>query len=215
MTSALDPLPAPETLISDGAGRWLLRWARFSLGHALTGLSDGLERCLHTFSEPAPQAVQIHRPCFVSIHLEGQLRGCVGTLSDDHPLWYATAASAVAAATRDPRFQPLSIDELRVSMLEISVLSAVVALDPGAVQVGHHGLVIHQGDRRGVLLPQVAVEAGWDRNTFLAHTCHKAGLAPDAWRACNTCVEGFVAKRVCERGAFGGLKRCTGFDAVK
>ena len=89
---------------------------------------------------------------------------------------------AVAAATEDPRFPPVSPDELSSLRVEISVLTPLVLIRPEEVEVGRHGLMIAQGRRRGLLLPQVPVEWGWDRETFLDQTCVKAGLPPSAWR---------------------------------
>jgi AmmeMemoRadiSam system protein A len=120
---------------------------------------------------------------FVTITREGELRGCIGYMNPIKPLAEAVAYCAASAATADPRFPPVIAEELPHLRLEISVLSPLrVIEDPALVQVGIHGLFISQGGRHGLLLPQVATEFGWDRETFLRQTCLKAGLPADAWK---------------------------------
>lgn len=120
---------------------------------------------------------------FVTLRRGAQLRGCIGDLELDRPLSAVVARAAVAAAFEDPRFPPVTSLELSELSIEISVLGPMRPLrDPAGVEVGRHGLVIHAGRRRGLLLPQVATEWGWDRGTFLEQVCLKAGLARDAWR---------------------------------
>jgi uncharacterized protein len=122
---------------------------------------------------------------FVTLKRNGQLRGCIGTLECRQSLAEEVARCAISAAGQDPRFQPVRASELDDLTVEISVLGPLEQIDPAdpdAVVVGRHGLVVEQGWRRGLLLPQVAPEWGWDRLEFLAHTCRKAGLPPDAWR---------------------------------
>jgi AmmeMemoRadiSam system protein A len=120
---------------------------------------------------------------FVSFHLDGALRGCIGHPDGNQMLATVVPQCAVSAATGDPRFEAVSAAELDRCVIEISVLGPItVVRDPGDIVVGRDGLIIEQGWRRGLLLPQVAVEHGWDRLTFLARTCGKAGLPPDAWQ---------------------------------
>lgn len=122
---------------------------------------------------------------FVTLKRHGELRGCIGTLVCRGPLAEEVARVAVSAAREDPRFQPVSPAELGDLDVEVSVLGPLERIDPldaTAVEVGRHGLVVEQGHRRGLLLPQVATEWNWDRETFLAQTCRKAGLPLDAWR---------------------------------
>ena len=120
---------------------------------------------------------------FVTIRHNNRLRGCIGSVERDVSLVEVVARCAGDAATRDPRFPPLRLDDLPDVVLEISVLGPVEPLaDPAAVEVGRHGLVVEQGTHRGLLLPQVPTECGWDRETFVSQTCVKAGLAPGAWR---------------------------------
>lgn len=124
---------------------------------------------------------------------DGELRGCVGQLESDEPLVRIVAAMAVAAASRDSRFEPVAAGELLSLRVEISVLSPLAPIEPHAVEVGRHGLAVRLRERRGVLLPQVAVEHAWDRETFLAQTCLKAGLPKDAWRQPGIGISGFTA----------------------
>jgi AmmeMemoRadiSam system protein A len=119
---------------------------------------------------------------FVTIYKKGMLRGCIGSLEPSGPLHKTVAEMAKAAACRDPRFRPVSADELQYIELEISVLTPLKEIkDPEEIVVGLHGLVVSKGHRSGLLLPQVAAERGWGRVTFLEETCRKAGLPKDAW----------------------------------
>jgi AmmeMemoRadiSam system protein A len=120
---------------------------------------------------------------FVTIHTAGQLRGCLGRLETDRPVAENVAHLAAVVSDSDPRFRPLTVYELAVTEIEISALTPDEEVrDISEIEVGRHGLIVSQSHRRGLLLPQVATEHGWDRETFLAHTCTKAGLSPDAWR---------------------------------
>jgi len=120
---------------------------------------------------------------FVTLKEQGQLRGCIGYVLPRRPLFIATQWAALAAAFNDPRFPPLSEEELDKIHIEISVLSPPWPLDdPEKVEVGKHGLIIMKGEHSGLLLPQVPVEEGWDREEFLRGVCRKAGLPEDAWK---------------------------------
>ena len=124
-------------------------------------------------------------PCgaFVTIHRGPDLRGCLGRLEGDWPIARVVAHLGRAVADSDPRFAPVSVDELETLSIEISALSPereIRAIDE--IQIGRHGLIIERGYRRGLLLPQVASEHGWDVETFLQYTCMKASLPADAWR---------------------------------
>jgi AmmeMemoRadiSam system protein A len=121
------------------------------------------------------------------------LRGCIGYAVPIAPLYRAVAETARAAAFEDSRFLPVTMEEAPRLEVSLSVLSGLVPIRPEAVEVGRHGLVISQGPRRGLLLPQVPVEQNWDRETFLGQTCRKAGLPPDAWRHAAT-IEAFTAE---------------------
>jgi uncharacterized protein len=123
------------------------------------------------------------RGAFVSIHHGTALRGCLGRVSGDWAIGRVVAHLAEAVADSDPRFDPVGLHELDALLIEISVLTPEREAAPADVEVGRHGLIVEALGRRGLLLPQVAAEHGWDRTTFLRHTCVKAGLPPDAWKA--------------------------------
>lgn len=122
------------------------------------------------------------RGAFVTLTVGGELRGCIGYPLPVKPLDETVIEMAVAAATEDSRFDPLAPDELKRLKIEISVLGLPEPAEAGRIEVGRHGLIISKGYRRGLLLPQVPVEHGWDRETFLRHGCLKAGLPPDEWK---------------------------------
>jgi len=132
---------------------------------------------------------------FVTWKRDGQLRGCIGSIEPVRPLWADVEANAVHALLGDPRFPPATPDELDLCRAEISVLTPFVPVaNPlAAVEVGVHGLLVERGPRRGLLLPQVAVEWGWDAREFLGHSCRKAGLPEDAWRDGRTVISTFEA----------------------
>jgi AmmeMemoRadiSam system protein A len=119
---------------------------------------------------------------FVSIHCGEALRGCLGRLTADAPLGRTLVHLGGALADCDPRFSPVTPEELPRLYIEISLLTSerpVATIDD--IEVGRHGLIVEHGGSRGVLLPQVATQHGWDRRVFVEQTCMKAGLAPDAW----------------------------------
>jgi len=122
--------------------------------------------------------------CFVTIKQHGQLRGCIGNFQSELPIFREVAEMAVASASKDPRFYPMKEEDLEDFSLEISVLSPLAKIeDVEEIEVGKHGIYLEKGYYRGVLLPQVATEHSWDRETFLNQTCVKAGLPTDSWRA--------------------------------
>lgn len=134
------------------------------------------------------------RGAFVTIHKRGRLRGCIGMMIGERPLLETIQEMAIAAATQDPRFQPLAQSELAEIDIEISVLSPmekVSTLDE--IETGRDGILISQGFNQGVFLPQVATEQGWDREQFLSRCCEKAGLPADAYRDPKTTIEKFTA----------------------
>jgi AmmeMemoRadiSam system protein A len=123
------------------------------------------------------------RGAFVTLHVDGELRGCIGYPLPVKPLDETIIEMAVAAASQDTRFEPLADKELKKLKIEISVLSLPEPVsDPGQVRVGCHGIIVSKGFHRGLLLPQVPVEHAWDREDYLCHGCLKAGLPPDAWK---------------------------------
>lgn len=129
---------------------------------------------------------------FVTLHQQGRLRGCMGYVQAARPLYRAVAECAVSAALNDPRFEPVTAEEVRQLEIEISVLSALFPIEPEQLNPGEHGLLISRGFQRGLLLPQVAREYGWKREEFLEETCAKAGLERDAWKT-GAKLEAFTA----------------------
>lgn len=147
---------------------------------------------------PAPSAdsekLAEHRGAFVCVYKKGMLRGCIGSLEADEPLYLTIHNMAQAAAFRDPRFMPVGKDELPYLELEISVLTPLVEVSgPREIHVGKHGILIKRGGRSGLLLPQVATERNWDVTTFVEETCKKAGLPIDSWKDPDTKIYVFSA----------------------
>jgi AmmeMemoRadiSam system protein A len=131
---------------------------------------------------------------FVTLHIHGSLRGCIGYIEGVLPLTGTIRELAVSAAFRDPRFNPLSADEYASVDLEISILSPIEPLGSFAdIVIGRDGLIARKRGRSGLLLPQVASEYGWSVEEFLSHTCGKAGLSPDEWRDGSVQFEKFSA----------------------
>lgn len=131
---------------------------------------------------PATERLKENRGVFVTLHKHGELRGCIGYVEPVKPLYLATRDMAISAATEDPRFPPVSAEELKDIDIEITVLSPLQRIyNPEEVIVGKHGLVVRKGFYSGLLLPQVPVEQGWDCKQFLEWTCRKAGLPPNAY----------------------------------
>jgi AmmeMemoRadiSam system protein A len=148
---------------------------------------------------PAAGPLAEPRGAFVTLHVGGELRGCLGTFRPQGSLAETVARMAVAAAKDDPRFPPLRAGEVAALEVSVSALSPPRVLDDRrAVKVGEHGLLVRQGFHRGALLPKVAVEQGWSAEEFLKHACLKAGLHARAWQQPETEVEVFEAEE------FGG-----------
>jgi uncharacterized protein len=131
---------------------------------------------------------------FVSLHKQKELRGCIGNCAPKARLFEIVTEMTVAAASRDPRVRPVAKKELGEIRIDITVLSPLATLeDPLTLEIGKHGLYIAAGGKRGVLLPQVATQYGWDSKTFLEQTCLKAGLRKNAWKDSDAQVSGFTA----------------------
>jgi AmmeMemoRadiSam system protein A len=185
------PDPAPQT------PEFSLEQRRTLLRIAHRAILSVLER--QPFPEPPASSPGLSDPrgVFTTLYLPGvlhrQLRGCVGYAAPIAPLDRAVAETARAAAFEDSRFLPVTKEEALKLEVSLSVLSRLFPIHPEAVKVGRHGLVISDGARRGLLLPQVSLENGWDRETFLEQTCRKAGLPLNAWRKAAT-IEAFTAE---------------------
>ena len=151
----------------------LLRLAHRSIEAAIAGVTVEMI--------PPNDHLAEHRGAFTTLHLDGKLRGCIGYVFPTQSLYRTVAETARAAAFDDPRFEPVNEEQAPRLKIEISVLSLLRPAAAEQVVIGKHGLVVQQGSRRGLLLPQVPLEWDWDRETFLAQTCLKAGLPSDAW----------------------------------
>jgi len=135
-------------------------------------------------------------PCgaFVTLSKNRELRGCIGFVTSDQPLYSTVVEAAKAAAFQDSRFPPLGREELSQIDIEISVLSPLEKiLDTRDIAIGRHGIFLRKGYHSGLLLPQVATEYGWDRETFLDNTCYKAGLPGGCWKDADITIETFTA----------------------
>ncbi len=166
-------------LLSEDEGRRALRLARGTLDHVIGNQAKPEMVLTPVFSEK--------RGVFVTLTIEGDLRGCIGFPYPVMPLGDAIAEAATAAALQDPRFLPVKKRELATIRLEVTVLTVPVVMDgapmdrPAKVIVGKHGLIIKGRGRSGLLLPQVATEYGWNATEFLDHTCIKAGFPGRCW----------------------------------
>lgn len=154
----------------------LLKLARKSIENKFKGEKEPI------LQNPT-ENLQSYCGAFVTLKKHGELRGCIGYIKGIKPLWQEIVDLAREAAFRDPRFYPLRPEELKDVEIEISVLTPLVKIsNPELIEVGKHGILIKRGFMQGLLLPQVATEENWDRETFLDHTCLKAGLYPGCWR---------------------------------
>ncbi|MDD4894248.1 MAG: AmmeMemoRadiSam system protein B [Candidatus Omnitrophica bacterium] len=138
---------------------------------------------------------------FVTLHERGQLRGCIGNLVGREPLYLTIRDMAVEAATDDPRFPPVTSDEIKDIEIEISALSPLKRIEStDEIKMGIHGVIVRSGSKSGVFLPQVATETGWSKEYFLSELCEgKAGLSRDAWKDKNTEIYIFTAEVFSEK----------------
>jgi len=168
--------PAAEFSLSAEEKKELLRLARQAVQQFV------VEKKVIAYETTDPNLLA-ERGAFVTLKKSGELRGCIGFIEPVASLSETVIQTAIYAASEDPRFTPVTPEEVSDLEYEISVLTPPQKIDnPGRVQVGKHGLIIAMGKNRGVLLPQVPVENNWDRETFLCQACLKAGLPPDAWK---------------------------------
>jgi AmmeMemoRadiSam system protein A len=143
---------------------------------------------------PYPAALSEPTGAFVTLHRDGQVRGCVGQVESPDSLADTVARASINAALHDSRFPAVEAEEVESLEIEISVLSPPEPIAPGAILLGRHGLLIVEGEHRGLLLPQVATERQWSLQRFLEETCAKAGLPRDAWREPSTRILAFTAE---------------------
>ncbi len=168
--------PEVEELLSEESQILLLRIARSSIESHLSGKS------MPQYEITDPK-LRERRGAFVTLHKDGRLRGCIGYVFPIKPLYQTVQEVAVAAAVDDPRFPPVKLEEMEEIEIEISALTPLRRIRSiDEIKVGTHGIYIKRGINSGLLLPQVAVEYEWDREQFLANTCQKAWLPPDAWK---------------------------------
>jgi AmmeMemoRadiSam system protein A len=147
-----------------------------------------------------PNTGVFQRRCgvFVSLHINGKLRGCIGMIHPEEQLGESIAKAAAGAALEDPRFSSVEPSELEKIEIEVSLLSEMQLTEPEGIEIGRDGLLVEHGLRRGLLLPQVAVEHHLDRERFLEETCYKAGLPHDAWKDSGTKIFRFGCEVICE-----------------
>ncbi len=173
-------------MLSEQEGRELLRLAR----HALE---------IHFGAATLAPSILVRTPngvggVFATMKCDGELRGCIGYVLPNIDLQKTTERAVVAAATSDPRFAAVEAEELSRMRISISVLADAVPVDEvEEIEIGRDGIVIERDGARGLLLPQVASERGWDRERFLAETCTKAGLGPESWKDAETAIWRFAA----------------------
>ena len=163
----------------------LLRLAHESILSALDRREIRLDPPTPHLAEP--------RGAFTSVYWHDALRGCVGYVLPVSSVYSTVAETARAAAFEDTRFQPVTREEAHELQVELSILSPPRPILAEAVEIGRHGLLISMRGSRGLLLPQVPVEHGWDRTTFLEQTCRKAGLPLNAWQK-GAVIEAFTAE---------------------
>ena len=178
-----------ESELSGDDKTTLLRLARSVLLDYL-GAKD-----VDTSVEVTPPMLQ-HRATFVTWRTKstGDLRGCIGELIAQRPLIESIRRMATVAATEDPRFLPVRLEEVPGLQVEISALTPMYSIRPDEVEVGKHGLMIRMGSQSGLLLPQVPLEQGWDREEFLCGVCWKAGLPEHAWQDSRAELQAFEAE---------------------
>lgn len=178
-----------EEWIGEEEKKELLSLVRSTLESALSG------KGIPDYT-PVHEKLYEKRGAFVTLKTrDGKLRGCIGHIAADKPLFRVVQEMAVAAARQDPRFPPVELNELEDIEVEISILSALEEVKkPEEIEVGKHGLLVQKGLFSGLLLPQVAVEWRFDREEFLRQTCLKAGLEPDEWKDAETKVWKFTAQ---------------------
>lgn len=198
--------------LSDEEGAFLVKSARKAVGEYLKNRK--------VIGVPKNVSPKLMERCGVFVTLNStmhggkELRGCIGLPYPTVPLAQAVIGSAIDSATRDPRFHPVSSEELDHITFEVSVLTPPQLLEvqkpsayPSKVKVGRDGLIVERGFYKGLLLPQVPVEWGWDEEEFLCQCCIKAGLSPDSWLVRGTKIYRFEAIIFEENSPKGKVKR--------
>lgn len=175
-----------DFILTEDEQKILLKTARLSI-------LQHFDKSIKEFPKGTKQ-LSLNCGAFVTLHKNTNLRGCIGYISAAKPLMETIKEVAKSSAFNDPRFPPVTRDEVDELEIEISVLSPFREItNIHEIKVGVHGILIRKGYMSGLLLPQVATEYGWDRETFLTHTCHKAGLPGGAWKEKGIEIEIFSA----------------------
>ncbi|MBS7611880.1 TIGR00296 family protein [Candidatus Bathyarchaeota archaeon] len=198
--------------LTDEDGEFLVKLARRSIEEYLR------RRVKVKPSAETPESLNVKRGVFVTLNslVAGvkELRGCIGFPYPTHPLVEATVESAIEAAVGDPRFPPVTLKEMDSIVVEVSVLTRpeLIVVNnprelPKSIRIGVDGLIIERGLYKGLLLPQVPVEWGWDEEEFLSNACMKAGLTPDSWLLKDIKVYKFQAEIFEEEEPRGQVKR--------
>jgi AmmeMemoRadiSam system protein A len=175
----------------------LLRWVRATIEAVVRG-----ERPEEIPEVEVTDGLRALRGVFVTLKKQGELRGCIGKMDFERPLWANAMQAAVASALEDPRFSPVVSAELGEITIEISILNQPEELpEPGKFDVRRHGIIVQKGWRHALLLPKVAQEQDWDATRTLEMVCLKAGLPADAWRDPAARLQVFTAFDFGEKGA--------------
>jgi AmmeMemoRadiSam system protein A len=177
--------------LSEENRKAMLELARQGVSHAVCH-----ERPLSTF--PTTGIFAERHGLFVTLHVAGKLRGCIGVIEGQAELGETLARCAADAALHDPRFSRMRPEELDALEIEVSLLTPLYPIGPEEVEIGIHGLLVERGPRRGLLLPQVATEHRLSREQFLGETCAKAGLPREAWKDPETRLYGFECEIIAE-----------------
>ena len=168
---------------------------KWLLGLARSTIEARLEKKELPCKTPSFDPLMEIRGAFVTLTIEGALRGCIGHVIGTEPLWLSVRSNVINAAFSDPRFPPLSGSELPAVEIEISALTSLRPVSsPAEIVVGRDGLLVERGPHRGLLLPQVAERYGWSPEEFLDQTCRKAGMEPGCWRNSDTKISAFSAE---------------------
>ncbi len=164
--------------LSEDSKKFLLNLARASIKKFLTS-----GEYLDIDESTIPSDLKFKSGCFVTLKVQNNLRGCIGTFDFSEYIYNNVIKMAVESAVNDPRFARVDLKELDLIECEISVLTPLEPIyDISEIKVGRDGLYIRMGYNSGVLLPQVAIENKWDKETFISYTCMKAGLPADTWK---------------------------------
>jgi AmmeMemoRadiSam system protein A len=187
------PQPSSQPSLATEAGEFSPDERELLLRLAHDSILSAFDSQLQVSLDPPSPHLAEPRGVFTSLYLYGDLRGCVGYVASVSSVYRGVAETARAAAFEDARFRPVTLEQAPHLEIDLSILSQPQLIQSEAIEIGRHGLLITMAGRRGLLLPQVAVEHNWDRATFLEQTCRKAGLPLDAWKNAAT-IEAFTAE---------------------